>query len=559
MVKIFSLSLLALLISLPVFSATAATAKLNRNSITINESVQLILQSEDDINLPAEALQQLQKYFEVKHRGNNSSTSCANWDCETTVTATYQLTPKNVGLFSIPAMAINGEKTQVLQLRVSAANNNPSSKNVDAVFIETSIDKTQSYVQEQILLTFKINNSIELRDLSLEQEFMVENASAKLIQQTSYERNINNQRYNTAELTYAVFPQKSGILNIPAIQIVAQASRGGFRSSRLRLRSDPQTVMVNASPEHKKNWLPAKHLQLSESFSDDINHIQVGDSITRTITTTAIGLTAEQLPPIKIRDQKTYKAYPDQPKLEDKNNEQGTVGIRTDTIAIVATQPGEITLPAIDIQWWNTQKNSFETARLKAITLTIAANPDAIKAPAVVLAPAPVAQAAPIAIPASPTKNTAMFDHQNVLIWQIISAISLIIAAVFAILYIKKPAAIRVDANNTASIDADNTQQEALKKLLQACQSQQPHQVRQSLLLWAKATWPLRTPHSLMDISQISKNAILAKHLKQLDAKLYTDTQQNYDFMALYQVVEKTQTQSNNTQQQALKVLYPVS
>ena len=551
-----------LLFSSGVSLAADISAKLDRNIISINETATLLLQGEDYVEIPAATLSQLQKNFSVRHAGKNSQTSCRNFSCTSTTTVSYELSPKSIGLFSIPAMEINGSKTQALQLTVKAANNNPNSGNVDPVFIETDIDKQEAFVQEQIVLTFKINNAIDLRDLSLEEEFLIEDAIVKLINQTSYERHINGRLYNTTELSYSVLPQKSGTLTIPSINIQALVSKGGFRTQRIRLVSDAKDVDIKANPTTSDYWLPAKHLQISETWSADINEIKVGDSITRTITTTAVGLAAEQLPPIEIETNGQFKAYSDQAKMEDKKNAQGIVGVRTDSIAIVATQVGKIELPAINIQWWDIKQKKSQTTTLPAITLTVLpnANVQVNKSNINKGNTASFKQPMPEAVNAPSPENTAAPENLITLkLWQGGAILSFIGMLLFAFLYLRQLNSHRRDTQKPASGPQQNNTQLSLKALEKACLQADAQQLRQQLLAWGKVNWPNQSIHSTMDIAQQCKDSALQDELKKLDAALYTTQSQLKDFSALFELLKKHDTSfydSKETQQ--LAQLYPV-
>lgn len=549
----------SLLLTLSFYANAETSAKLDRSIITLNESATLILQGEDDVELPNAILQRLKKNFDVRHAGNNSQTSCRNFSCTSIVTANYQLTPKSIGLFSIPAMKINGSDTQVLQLKVKAANNNPNSAQVDPVFIETEIDKQEAYVQEQVLLTFKINNSIELRDLSLEQEFLVEDAIIKLINQTNYERQINGRLYNTAELTYSVLPQKSGALTIPAINIQALVSKGGFRSQRIRLKSDAKILDVKANPTTSIHWLPAKQLHISESFSADIHNIQLGDSITRTITTTAVGLAAEQLPPISIKANRQFKAYPDQAKMEDKHNAQGIVGVRTDTIAIVATKPGKIDFPAITIEWWDVVNQQQKTTTLAAVTLTVLPNPDATEASKPAIPKAVITTDENTATATATTHPNTDVDNEQLTLWKIAFSLCFIAMLVFAFLYIRQLKSTPKAPKENCPKAGDN-QQKFLKQLEISCKQSDAKLVRQHLISWAKIAWPTQAINSTMDIAHQCKDIELQQALKELDATLYNTKDNSGDFNRLFMLIEKqSKTKKETIKNGRLAKLYPVN
>src|SRR3546814_12093198 len=65
-------------------------------------------------------------------------------------------------------------------------------------------------------------------------------------------------------------------------------------SEQLRLTVNPKPASYPADVP----WLPARSLSLSESWSPEPTHSQVGDSLTRSLTLEAEGLASAQLPPL---------------------------------------------------------------------------------------------------------------------------------------------------------------------------------------------------------------------------------------------------------------------
>jgi hypothetical protein len=117
-------------------------------------------------------------------------------------------------------------------------------------------------------------------------------------------------------------------------------------------------------------------MQLAESWSQEPDQVQVGQPVTRTLALIADGLTSAQLPPLTggpLPD--GLKAYPDQPALQDQETADGITGSRQQKTALVASRPGDYTLPGIEIHWWSTETNRRETLSIPARRIQVVAAP----------------------------------------------------------------------------------------------------------------------------------------------------------------------------------------
>jgi len=119
----------------------------------------------------------------------------------------------------------------------------------------------------------------------------------------------------------------------------------------------------------------------------------VGQPATRTITLLAEGATLGVLPELyKDNMPKHLKAYPDQPVLKEEANDKGMRAFREEKIALIPGQVGSYTLPAIEIQWWNTRTRKMETARIAERTIIATAaigSTQALDATPPIVSPAP--------------------------------------------------------------------------------------------------------------------------------------------------------------------------
>src|SRR5690606_33406550 len=97
----------------------------------------------------------------------------------------------------------------------------------------------------------------------------------------------------------------------------------------------------------------ARELTLTQQWQPDPGvDLLSGESLTRTLTLEAEGLSASQLPALQslapgASDQ--LRQYADQPKLENVTRESGIRALRQDSAALVAQADGSFTLPALQV------------------------------------------------------------------------------------------------------------------------------------------------------------------------------------------------------------------
>ena len=234
------------------------------------------------------------------------------------------------------------------------------------------------YVQQQIILTLTLQQGIALDDRSVT-ELDLDNAYVKPLGQNSYQRSSGGRRRLVHEIRYAVFPEQSGTLTIPA-QTFAGRARQGSRSlfdldSGRRITRDSEAITIEVRPRPSSFpgavWLPASELEIEESWSREPDDMTTGDSVTRTVTVTATGLQGAQLPPLDFPDLPGLKYYPDKPSIEEAEADTGIVGLRTDSAALVPVRPGVYRIPEVRIPWWDTEEDRLRYAVLPGREISV--------------------------------------------------------------------------------------------------------------------------------------------------------------------------------------------
>ncbi|MHA6575087.1 BatD family protein [Pseudomonas yamanorum] len=517
----------ALLLTLALWASQAQAAGLvasvDRSRINSGETVELTVESNDVTLFGKPDLAPLDPLFEVSGtRQINQLTTLAG-DNHATTRWIITLLPRQNGTVVIPPLQIGELKTQPITLQVvETVSQNPEAQ-LAPVFIETNLDQNSVYVQAQALLTVRVYHSVSLYDdSSLTPLQVADTRIEQLGESRTYEKVINGIRHGVIETRYAIYPQHSGTLTIPTQTFSATLveprpaqdnNPQGSKPGKLIHVSSPElSLTVKAKPAMypaDAPWLPARSLTLTESWNPEPDHVQVGDSLTRSLTLKAEGLAGAQLPPLALSDIPGLRRYPDQPVLSNQNNDRGLIGSREDREALVPNRVGALELPAVEVVWWNTHEDHLERTSLPARTLQVATNPSLI-----------------VDTPASPTVITAP-DNDSLWIWQLTSLILACTTLLGFGLWWRarwQPAILRAAQTGPSP-------RTLLDDLKRASQANDPQATRQALDAWAR-----QQPETLADMA--ARFVPLSDALDGLNGALYSESGQYWQGEELWRAVK---------------------
>ncbi len=362
---------LCLLLCLPHTVMAKASASLDRTQVMMGESVRLVVQLDE----AGEAdLSPLYQDFEVLQQNQSSTTKIHNMTMSRHYQWIFELMPKHSGKLVIPVLRFGQQQTQALSLDVldaSATTPATTSTPVKDVMLLSSVSSHDVYVQAQLILTVKLLSMVNLSQVSISEPNMPHVLMKRLGKDRQYEMVYKQRRFVVLEQQYALFPQQSGLLVIPALQLNARKSSGQsmFRATGAAIRQFSQALEVHVLPKPKTwqhpFWLPASDLSIREIWTDRQTQFKVGESFTRTIEITAQGLMAEQLPTwLRQSSHADFKQYPDQPTLTTTSQKDGVVGIRLEKIALIPMKSGEMRLTGFTLHWWNTRTQTMQSVQI---------------------------------------------------------------------------------------------------------------------------------------------------------------------------------------------------
>ncbi|HIP52410.1 MAG TPA: protein BatD [Chromatiales bacterium] len=404
----FKYWLLSLLLVVPAFVAqplwAAVSASLSRDQIYEGDTVVLEIETDGQSSAIPE-LDGLKTDFEVLSRSQSHRVNIVNGRRSEKRGWTIVLKPRRLGRLTVPAIPVGGEKTRPLTLEVKSIPPEVAKRMEEQLFVETEVEPGGHgpYVQQQLRLRVRLYYRVDLLDGELSSpapngDVVLE----RLGEDRHYVTTRAGKRYRVIERIYALFPQRSGTLQIPAVNFEGRAAsdtgqrrapRGGsllqrflerqgipdpfsndpffnldpfagdpFTGTplgdpgrRVSARSAPMTLEVKPRPKEFKGaaWLPAVELQVSDSWAESPPQFRVGEPVNRTLIVEAKGLESFQLPQIEMPALPGMQIYPEQPLSEDRVAGDWIVGRSEQTFSFVPTREGRQVVPEIRLRWWD--------------------------------------------------------------------------------------------------------------------------------------------------------------------------------------------------------------
>ena len=366
--------LLILVISIWSTASNAElSTRLSRSSIDELESVQLTIRANGTRSVEELDLSELEKNFQVLNTNTSSQYQYINGNEHSWVDYQITLKPRIAGTLTIPSLTIGNESSLPLTLKVSPISQSLRDEINQLVFFEVETSKESVYVQEQLLFTRRLvySNGVQLYN-EIPGPPKIANALVLILGETrSGTTERNGKKYGVVEQRFAIFPEMSGKLEIPAIDITASVrliERG--RVSRKGVRVSTTDLLVNVMPvpeayPEEAPWLPAQAIILTQTLEPGVSKANVGDTLQRRIQVRIDGNTGSILPSLNAQPSESlFSIYPTAPSIKDDTSGDSVIGFRTESSSIVPLQPGQLSLGETSITWWDTVSNEVRISVL---------------------------------------------------------------------------------------------------------------------------------------------------------------------------------------------------
>lgn len=560
----------------------AVSSSLSATEITRDESVTLTIVA---VGLDAELdTSALNADFDVIGRSSSREVSTitgANNRLQTTSTVTWalELIPRRIGILTVPAVRVGGIPSQIHTLMV---NEIPSGAGRD-VFVEASVDTETPFVQSQVILTLRVFQAIDIVDGGLDvpsgEHLIVERLGDDA--RSVAER--DGRQYSVTERRFALFPQKSGAVVVDPIALTVTVpaepnrARGFFSPTRkITRRTDSIVLQVRARPDNSGGWwLPAKGVQLASQWVGGNSVLEVDRPMTRQIVMRVSGVLESQLPEINIPAIDGASLYAEKPVMAVGVGNNGLIAEQTIKWAVIPQRVGELVLPEITLDWFNTATGRMETARIPEERLQVAApsgaatsssqlasagteNPDVTtslgdrETPGASASGAAVGEGSASMFAAANTgtdrsdrvgvdvnaqvlESDRLVAMQNsVTLWRNLALLVVLLwgfTLAYLLWYRRRPERAAGDDDESPRAERPGalrrkgsqilTTLQPLAEVVASCESGDLLKVRESLLAWASRQWPLDPPRTLDALAQRLGEGEACDCVQALNALIY--------------------------------------
>jgi len=367
-----------LLLSLP--AAAGVQLQLDRSRITEGETVTLTFLTDDPRQSLEADFSPLEKDFEILDRRSETQLSIVNGRQAAVVRLLLTLEPRRAGELVIPVIEFGNSRTRETVLQVDKAPELAPGE-LPPVFIEVEVAPRQGpyYVHAQLGLVVRVFYQQNLSEAAISQP-EPSPASVRLLQETPYQAERGGERYRVLERRYAIFPERSGELVLPAMQLSGRLVerrdssiwQPTVQGRRITVKSEPQQLQIEPRPASYtgSDWQPARSLDLSQRISGT-DALRVGEPVTRTVIIDAVGLEENMIAEPAWPELSGARIYPDQPQGISRDNGEWVLGHKEFRYAVVPEQEGELVLPELTVHWWDTENDRQQTAVLPAQVLNV--------------------------------------------------------------------------------------------------------------------------------------------------------------------------------------------
>ena len=184
----------------------------------------------------------------------------------------------------------------------------------------------------------------------------------------------NDRQYNfrsegaeslVLERRYALYPQSTGEMLLQPASLQWIGEDFGFRTRNFVPDAGPERFVVRAVPSPPAGrWLAAADVTMWEEFEREPGELVAGEPLIRLLGVRVEGQPARQIPELRPGDGPNFRHFVERARFEDTVTAGGLVGVRRQRAALLALRAGDVVLPAIRLDWWNTTSERWETAEL---------------------------------------------------------------------------------------------------------------------------------------------------------------------------------------------------
>lgn len=382
-------------------------ATVDQNVLTVNDRLELTLTIHGTQDTPAPSFPDIDGFTLLFGPNISAQTRIINGDVSVSKGFTYVLQPAAKGKFTIGPSTVEYKgkiySSQPVSVEVVDTPRTSGSQSPDLeklVFVELSTDKSEAYVYEQVILSFKFyfQKGLPVGDIDYAAPATKNFMEEKLGDQRQYEEIRGGIIYNVLELRTALFPMMSGELVIAPAKVkcnlIIQQRRdrrntspdgffgdaffdGFFGREQKRYPVERATgsitLKVKSLPEEGK---PKEFKGAVGSYNMEVTtkaqQVKVGDPITLSMSVYGEGnIQTINEPVLVMSNENEFKLYPAESSTQITNREELIRGRKVFSKVIEPQMTNLKSTPAIVFSFFDPRAGQYKTISKEPMPIVV--------------------------------------------------------------------------------------------------------------------------------------------------------------------------------------------
>jgi hypothetical protein len=247
------------------------------------------------------------------------------------------------------------------------------------VYSEVNLSKNAVYIGEPVEVRVSVFTSTWFTKGVDPGNVKVDGAFTIYFRGASISKQINGKTHAGVQMIFNVFPYEQNDIIFPSLEITVETpAEGGYKGVQRTIKTREKPIQVKPVPKSygKADWLVSTDVAVAENWTGNRNNVKVGEVLERRITRTAAGTVSGLIPALSWDTLAHVSAYPARSAADDIKTRTAISAKRTDGIKYLFEKEGEITLPKIEIQWWNPVRERLYKRTIREITINVQPNPN---------------------------------------------------------------------------------------------------------------------------------------------------------------------------------------
>ena len=189
---------------------------------------------------------------------------------------------------------------------------------------------------------------------------------------------IDGHPYSGQRYQLLVYPQRGGIIEIPALPVAVKRSVWGAANNSenqgLAQVTIPKVTFTSKVPPGAEgiDWLVSTDsFSATQSWSGEQTELKVGDAIKRSVSLKATNVSGMAFKPIVYPRINGLGIYPSQPTVKDTRDRGSLRGNRQEEVTYIFESAGVVEVPALEFVWWDLKNKKLKKIVLAGRKVTI--------------------------------------------------------------------------------------------------------------------------------------------------------------------------------------------